>query len=250
MAIPTPSRQPPENRSFQTTRWSMVLDAATSDGAPAARQALEELCKIYWYPLYAFARRQGETPDAAMDATQSFFADLLEKSWINRADPAMGRFRSFLVTVFRRFLSDQRKRAVAIKRGGGVRTFSIDAAGAEERYQLDPVDSSSPSDAFERRWALALLDRVYLRLSEENSAKGRGAQFEVLQKYLTNADAPTYAVAAEQLQITENNVKVSVHRLRERYRQLLNEEVAQTVESAADVPAELNSLLEALCRTG
>ena len=112
------------------------------------------------------------------------------------------------------------------------------------------MDSSSPSDAFERRWALALLDRVYLRLSEENSAKGRGAQFEVLQKYLTNADAPTYAVAAEQLQITENNVKVSVHRLRERYRQLLNEEVAQTVESAADVPAELNSLLEALCRTG
>lgn len=226
-------------------------DNSPEDSAnpPAARQALEDLCKIYWYPLYTFARRQGETPDAAMDATQAFFADLLEKSWINRADPAQGRFRSFLITVFRRFLSDQRKRAAAIKRGGSVKTLSIDAASAEERYQMEPADSSSPSDAFERRWALALLDRVYMRLREENSQKGRIEQFEVLQKYLTTTDAPSYADVAQQLKISENNVKVSVHRLRQRFRELLKEEVAQTVESPADVPSEMNSLLEALCRT-
>lgn len=224
------------------------VEEATPD--PAARQALEELCKIYWYPLYAFARRQGETPDAAMDATQAFFADLLEKSWIDRADPAQGRFRSFLVTVFRRFLSDQRKRAAAIKRGGGVKTFSIDAASAEERYQMEPADTGNPSDAFERRWALALLDRVYVRLAEENAEKGREDQFKILKKYLTSADAPSYAEAARQLEISEGNVKVSVHRLRQRFRELLTEEVAQTVESAADVPSEMNSLLDALCRTG
>ena len=245
-----PSRN---QESFQTTRWSMVLDAArenTEPGDPSndARQALEELCRIYWYPLYAFARRRGESPEAAMDATQGFFADLLEKSWINRADPARGRFRAYLITVFRRFLSDERKRNHALKRGGGLKTFSIDAAGAEERYQLEPVDHTAPDAVFERRWALALLDRVYSQLREEYAKKNRLDLFESLQQYLTLADPLPYATVAEKTGMSVNNVKVAVHRLRQRYRRILELEVGQTVESAADIDSELNALLAALSR--
>ena len=221
----------------------------TADNADSAvRLALEELCQVYWYPLYAFARRQGESPDSAMDATQGFFADLLEKSWINRADPTLGRFRSFLITVFRRFLNDQRKRAMAAKRGGNRKTISFDAASAEQRYQLEPADTATAADEFERRWAMALLERVYSRLEEENEAKGRADQFKALLPYLSSSSNPTYEQTADHLGITPNNVKVAVHRLRQRFRKLLEEEVAQTVESPAEVQSELNELLAALCR--
>ena len=251
MNSPAPSF--PNNESFQTTRWSMVRGASekpSSDPVAAShvRQALEDLCTIYWYPLYAFARRQGESPDGAMDVTQSFFADLLERSWINQADPKRGRFRSFLITVFRRFLNDQRKREEAMKRGGQSSILSIDAASAEQRYQLEPCDESSPVDAFEREWALALLNRVLKRLEKEYRDKGRSDQFNVLQQYLSSADGDSYSDSADQLGISVSNVKVAVHRLRKRFRILLEDDVAQTVDSPADIQSELNELLAALCR--
>ena len=255
MSSPGPP-SPSGNQSFQTTRWSVVRGAAKAKaqqrhdtGADQAiRQALEELCKVYWYPLYAFARRQGESPESAMDATQSFFVDLLEKSWINRADPTQGRFRSFLITVFRRFLNDERKRATAAKRGGSQKVFSLDAATAEQRYQREPADSATAVDAFERRWALALLDRAFTRLEDEQHRKSNHEQFQALQKYLSSTESPNYAATAEELGQTVGQVKVAVHRLRKRFRKLLEEEVAQTVESPAEIQSELNDLLVALCR--
>ncbi len=230
----------------------MVLEAARDKNSPNAngdvRKALEDLCQTYWYPLYTFARRKGESPEAAMDATQSFFADLLEKSWINHADPTRGRFRSYLLTVFRRFLNDERKRQQAAKRGGDRVTWSIDAASAEQRYQLEPTDNITADDAFERRWAMALLDTVYTKLRDEFTKKDKLAQFNALQQYLLAADRLPYADVAEELEMSVSNVKVVVHRLRQRYRILLEQEVAQTVESTSDIDSEINSLLLALSR--
>lgn len=253
MQLPTPPGSDSKEAAFQTTRWSMVRGAAkknTADfNAPDVHQALADLCAGYWYPLYAFARRQGEQPDAAMDLTQSFFADLLEKSWINRADPQQGRFRSFLITVFRRFLSDERKRAAAAKRGGKNNVVSIDAASAEQRFQLESTTVENPADAFERQWALELLGRVYARLEAEHADKNRLEQFVALRQYLSSADGPAYEAVAQQLGMTENTVKVTVYRMRKRFRALLEEEVSQTVDSASDIQSELNELLTALCRT-
>ena len=229
-------------------RGAAKKSSSDSVAASDVRQALEDLCSIYWYPLYAFARRQGESPDGALDTTQSFFADLIEKSWINQADPKLGRFRSFLITVFRRFLNDQRKREHAIKRGGQHKFVSIDAASAEQRYQLEPSDHSTPVDAFEREWALTLLNRVFTRLEKEYIDKGRSDHFSVLQQYLSSTDGIPYSKSSEQLGITVSNVKVAVHRLRQRFRTLLEDEVAQTVDSSADIQSELNELLAALCR--
>lgn len=253
MQSPTPPDVNREKGAFQTTRWSVIRGAAKKNVAesretPEVQQALADLCRNYWYPLYAFARRQGETPESAMDLTQGFFADLLEKSWIDRADPQQGRFRSFLITVFRRFISDQKKRANAAKRGGNKNIFSIDAGDAEQRYQMEPTDDVEPSDLFQRQWAMELLGRVYTRLEQEHIEKGREEQFQILRQYLSTTDGSTYEEIAPQLGMNENTVKITVYRLRKRFRTLLEEEVLQTVDSASDIQSELNELLTALCR--
>ena len=224
-----------------------MLDAGQAD-VPNARQALEELCCAYWFPLYAYSRRHGYGPDDAMDLTQTFFVDLLENSWLKKADPERGRFRSFLLTVFRRFLTDQQKQRQAIKRGGDRRILSIDAGTAEQRFQLEPTDSETAADIFERQWAMALLERVHTRLRDDYAEKKRSNQFDVLQQYLAGPEKAPYAETAEQLNMSVGNVKVAVHRLRQQFRRILTNEVSQTVESRDEVQGELQLLLAALSR--
>ena len=183
-----------------------------------------------------------------MDTTQGFFADLLEKSWIGKADPARGRFRAYVKTVFRRFMSDKRRREAAVKRGGDRTILSIDAASAEQRFLSEPADAETPEDGFERRWALSLLDRVLTLLEDEYSNRGRLQLFQSLRRHLVGHETVSYAATADQLGMTVSNVKVSVHRLRQRYRQILTREIAQTVESEDDVENELRLLLAALQR--
>jgi RNA polymerase sigma-70 factor (ECF subfamily) len=233
-------------RRFATTRWSIVLAAGERD-ATGAEPALATLCEIYWYPVYAFIRRRGLSPADAQDATQSFFAALLEKDYVGSADPERGRFRTFLLTAVSRFLSRQRESDRALKRGGGRQLLSIDAAVGEERYQLEPSDDWTPERLFERRWALTLLDRVLTRLEQRYAELGQSPVFNELRGFLTGAppDAKTIDLAAE-LQMTEGALKVAIHRLRRRYRDLLKAEIAETVGGTDDVTDELNCLLGAL----
>lgn len=231
---------------FATTRWSLVL-AAGDRASPDAAAAIEALCRIYWYPLYAYSRRRGDAREQAEDLTQEFFLRLLDGAYLQAADPQRGRFRAFLLTVFQRFLSHEHERQQAQKRGGGVRHFSIDAESGEERYRQEPVDQWTPERLFERRWALTLLDQVMTRLQAEYADRNKAALFEQCKPCLTSAaNAPAYAELADRLGMTEPAVRVAVHRLRQRYRELLRAEVAQTVEHPDDVDAELQHLRSAL----
>jgi RNA polymerase sigma-70 factor (ECF subfamily) len=236
----------PESPRFATTRWSLVLEAGRRS-SPEVRQAMETLCRIYWYPLYAYLRRTGRQPAEAQDLTQEFFLRLVEKDYLRTADPERGRFRSFLLMMFKRFLANERERQGAQKRGGDCRTFSFDFAAGEERFCREPADDWTPERAYERRWALALLDRVLARLQEESAAKGRGELFQALKFVLTGeADAAEYSEIAQRLGVTEGAVKVAAHRLRKRYRDLLREEIAHTVQRPEDIDDELVHLLASL----
>jgi RNA polymerase sigma-70 factor (ECF subfamily) len=230
---------------FATTQWSVVL-AAAHDPAGAG-DALADLCATYWYPLYAHVRRRGHDEHDARDLTQGFFAALLERGFLRRVDRDRGRFRGFLVTAFRRFVKDEREKDRAIKRGGGARILSLDFEDGESRYRREPADDLTPERIYERQWALTVLDRVLFRLREEHAAAGRGAVFRVLAPYLEGA-SPTlpYADAAERLETSVGAVKVTVHRLRRRYRALLREEIARTVSDLAEVEDELRHLVTAL----
>lgn len=232
----------PSRAVFATTSWSVVL-AAGGAQSTAAREALETLAQSYWPPLYAFARRSGCSPDDARDLTQSFFARLLEKGWLADADAERGRFRAFLLTSFRRFMGNERNRDRAAKRGGGCDFFSIDAGREESRLDLDPPDFRTPELAFERHWATTLLERVLGRLQEEFAMQGRVEFFEGLKPFLLG-DPPTggYAQAASRLGMSEGAAKMSVTRLRQRYRQILRSEIAQTVTHAGDIDDELRYL--------
>jgi RNA polymerase sigma-70 factor (ECF subfamily) len=231
---------------FATTHWSVVL-AAGNAASPGSRRALATLCEAYWFPLYAFARRLGRQPDDARDLTQAFFARLLEKDFLRAADPARGRFRSFLLAAFKHFLAKEHDRAAAQKRGGGKHMFSLDLASAEGRYGLEPASGLTPERAYERRWALTLLDRVMRRLQDESSALGKERLFDRLKVFLTgDSDTPPYREVADELGMTEGAVKVAVHRLRRRFRELVLEEIAQTVDGPAEVEDELRHLFEAL----
>lgn len=233
-------------RHFASTHWSLVA-AAAQRWSPEARQALETLCQAYWYPLYAYARRYLPNPDDARDVTQGFFAQLLEKDYLQAADPHRGRFRSFLLTSFKHFLSKERDRAHAQKRGGGQSLLSLDFQAGERRYTLEPVDHATPEAIFERRWALTLLDQVLGRLKQEFAGAGKGAQFELLKSALTgDGTTALYSELGEQLGISEQAVKVAVHRLRRRYRELLRAEIAQTVTTADEVDEELRALFAAV----
>jgi RNA polymerase sigma-70 factor (ECF subfamily) len=234
------------NANFNTTRWSLVVAAAKSP-SPRARAALEELCGSYWYAVYAFVRRRGTQVEDARDLTQEFFARLLEKDYLEAVDRERGRFRTFLLTAVSHFLSNERERACAQKRGGGQTVLSLDFESGEERYQHEPADHWTAEKIFDRRWALTLLDQAVAALKQEYSAADKSPLFEELKVYLTgDSGAPMYEVAAAKLDMSPGAVKVTVHRLRQKYRDTLRQLIAQTVAAEEDIDSELQVLLTAL----
>lgn len=238
---------PAGNPRFRSTRWSVVVAACAKPG-PDADRALATLCETYWYPLYAYARRHGHDAEAAQDLTQGFFAHLLEKRDLGAANPARGRFRSYLLGAFVHHIANERGRAAAWKRGGRDTVLSLDLPAAEERYCREPADNRTPEKLYERRWALALLDAVQRRLRAEQAAAGRTAQFDTLSGPALAPDSRDlpYRALAARLGMSETAVKVAVHRLRHRYRDLIREAVADTLTDAREVDEEVRFLLDAL----
>ncbi len=226
---------------FDTTQWSVVL--AAQEGSPSqARQALAALCEAYWEPLYAFTRRRGYPAEEARDLTQGFFVQLLEKDYLASVRPSAGKLRSFLLVSLRHFLSNERDRARALKRGGGAAPISLDAEAAESRYQIEAVDHLTPEKVFERRWALTVIDRVMARLRQE--AADKVEHFDELKGFLTGEEPQTpYRQVAERLAMSEGAVKTAVHRLRRRFGEVLRSEIAETVENDAEVDLEIRHLL-------
>jgi RNA polymerase sigma-70 factor (ECF subfamily) len=245
----TPQAIPPSGVDrFATTHWSLVIAAGNRQSADSAG-ALVSLCESYWYPLYAFIRRQGYSADDAQDLTQGFFARLLEKNYLGDADQSRGKFRSFLLAAAKHFLANERDRAAARKRGGGRTLVSLDFATAEGRYGREPVDAATPEALFARRWALTLLERVLDRLQDDYTAAGNVALFEGLKPFLApDGSGTTYAELGRQLGMSEGAVKVAVHRLRKRYRRLLEDEIAHTVTEACEVEDEIRELFSAVGR--
>jgi DNA-directed RNA polymerase specialized sigma24 family protein len=244
-----PEGSPSSKAPFPTTRWSRVA-AAVDPAEPGARAVLEELCRAYWYPLYALIRRRGYGPDEAADLTQEYFIRLLDTGLLALADRRKGRFRAFLRTDCGFFLSHRAEQGRARKRSGGVAPLSIDARDAEGRYLREPADPGlTPDRLFDRAWALRLLDGVLERLAREYADSGRAAQFEALQVVLSEGPRSVpYATIAARLGTTEGAVQAAVQRLRRRYREVLREQVAATLDDPDDaaVDDELRDLFEAL----
>jgi len=233
---------------FVTTHWSVVLTAGGSD-TPRCQAALEKLCRAYWYPLYAYARRRGHSVEDAQDLTQEFFARVLERHWLARADQAKGRFRTFLLTAMERFLANEWDKVRALKRGGGQRNIPIQLDTAETRYGVEPADTRTPEQDFEYRWALALLDEVVGQLEAEFRARDQADTFATLKPCLVGDRATQpYTELAVKLGMEEGAVKVAVHRLRQRYRELLRAEIANTVAEPREVDAEMRHLFKVLTR--
>jgi RNA polymerase sigma-70 factor (ECF subfamily) len=231
---------------FDTTHWSDVL-AAGDSSSPRGQAALAALCNAYWYPLYAYVRGCGLRPEDAKDITQAFFARLMEREFIGAADRERGRFRWFLLKSLQNFLRNEMNRANALKRGGGTPHLSWDALEAEQRYAAEPRDYTTPDLLFDRRWARAAMGRALKRLSDEFTASGRASLFEMLKQYLAgNASGRSYGQVASQLGLSTVAVKVTVHRLRQRYSELLRFEIAQTVADPADINDELRHLAQLL----
>jgi len=231
---------------FATTHWSVVLTAAKSS-SPQHKQALETLCQSYWFPLYAYLRRRGYDTHQAEDFTQAFFAHILEKKDLETADPKCGKFRSFLLVRLKYFLSDQRDRAQAKKRGGGLKALSLNFENAEGQYTLEPAIQLSPEKLFEKSWAITVLERTMNRLEAEMAEKNKQKLFDYLKVYLTtDKDVIPYQDMAAQLEISEGSVRVAVHRLRRLYRKLLREEIAQTVGDESQIDEEIDCLITAL----
>jgi RNA polymerase sigma factor (sigma-70 family) len=230
---------------FATTHWSVVLAAGRRD-TPRAQAALEELCRRYWLPLYYFLRRRGSSPEDAEDLTQELFARLLQRGAVAKADPRRGRFRSFLLVSMKNLLADEWDKARALKRGGGP-ALTLDFQSEETRLQAEPADPTAPDKAFDRRWALALLDQVYRRLEEEFRQQGKAGQFAVLRVALAGGpEAAPCADLGRQLGLTEGATRVAVHRLRRRYREVLRELIADTVSAPEEIEDELRHLLQVL----
>jgi RNA polymerase sigma-70 factor (ECF subfamily) len=230
-------------RWFSTTHWSVVLAAGRPD-AGVSGQALETLCRTYWFPLYGFIRRKGYAPEDAQDLTQEFFARFLEKEYFRRADPQRGRFRSFLLTSLQHFLIHEWHRARAQKRGGGRPLLAWEELSAEGRYQGEALSKLEPDQGFDRRWATTLFQRAVSRLQEESAAAGKGEQFKELKCFLAAEAVPgEYVGVAERLGLTPGAVGVAVHRLRQRYRELVREEIAHTVASPSEVEDEMRYLI-------
>ena len=221
--------------------------AAGRKSSPQSDQALGELCRIYWYPLYAYVRRQGKTKEDAEDLVQGFFARFLEKNYLEGLAAERGRFRAFLLAALKHFLANAHDRAQAQKRGGGTEPLPLDWQDADARYHLDPPDPASPDRAFDRRWALALLERVVTRLRDECAAEGKARLFEQTKGFLMVGEAVIpYPRAAAELAMEEGAVRVAVHRLRQRYCGILRDEIAQTLDDPGQVAEELRALQAAL----
>jgi RNA polymerase sigma-70 factor (ECF subfamily) len=233
------------NGRFQTTRWSQVLTAGHSQSA-RGREALAELCKTYWHPLFCFIRRSGHDAEDARDLTQGFFAKILEKSYLREARPERGRFRSFLLAALEHYLANEWDRQQTLKRGGGREILSIDASSAR---QIEPREDLTPSESYEREWALEVLARALRGAREELSAGGDVHRFDELKIFLTGeTPRPTYRQVAVKLGMSEAAVKVAVHRLRKRFGERLRSEIADTVPSPGEVEDEMRYLLQVLSR--
>jgi RNA polymerase sigma-70 factor (ECF subfamily) len=235
-----------DRNAFVTTLWSRVLDAGHQP-TPEGAEALASLCQDYWYPLFTHVRRRGHGPEDAQDLTQAFFERLLEKHWLRNADPARGRFRTFLLSALNHFLANEWDKSQALKRGGGFQKVSFDTQTAETQFQREPISRATPETEFNRRWALALLDRVLQRLGDDYAAAGKELLFEHLKETLEGdrSETPT-ARLARQLDMSEGAVRVAAHRLRLRYRELLRLEILRTVDTAEEVEGELRELFTAL----
>jgi RNA polymerase sigma factor (sigma-70 family) len=241
----------PRGRSrFATTQWSLVLTAG-GPGTPASRDALGTLCQTYWYPLYAYARRFGHGVEESEDLVQAFFVRILEKQALQQANPERGRFRSFLLASLKHFMVNEYNRARAAKRGGGQPTVTIDVSGGEGRYALEPRDDANPETLFEHQWALTVLDRVQANLRTVSMRSGKAQLFEHLKDFVTGeeTDIP-YREAGETLGMSEGAVRVAIHRLRRRFRDLLREEIEQTVADPAEVDDEIRFMLVTLATAG
>lgn len=236
------NQEPSNNRIFHTTQWSVVLSAANPD-AVQARGALEHLCRIYWYPIYAYIRRKGFSAEDGQDLTQSFFEHLLKREFLRHISPEKGKFRSFLQASLNYFLSDYRDRIGAVKRGGGAQIIPLDFMEAENRYRYEPQEAMGPDKLFERKWAQALLDQVLSRLEEEFKKAGKAELFRQLSVHMVEGvKEQTYGATGKSLGQSEESVKKAVHRMRRRYYQLFRSEIAHTVADEGEVEEELRYL--------
>jgi RNA polymerase sigma factor (sigma-70 family) len=234
--------------SFHTTRWTIVMRAAQSQ-AQGGQAALADLCRVYWYPLYIFARRRGHSPDDAQDLTQSFFLHLLEHRALSGVDRLKGKFRSFLLASFQNHLSDALDRARRLKRGGGKEFVHLDAEDAEERYQREPIEFLTAEKIFDARWAMTVLGEALKKLSQEYATMGKTDIFETLKVFLdpnSSTAPPSYDEVSNRLKVSAGGVKTLIHRLRKRYTALLREEVGRTVSDPAEIDEEIHSLCDAL----
>jgi RNA polymerase sigma factor (sigma-70 family) len=235
-------------REFATTHWSVVLTAAQPE-SPQATAALEELCRTYWYPLYAYVRRRGFTREGAQDLTQAFFEHLLRKEFLRSVRPEKGRFRSFLLACLKHYLADEWERTRAAKRGGDRAGNFLDLKQAEERYRVEGSAETDAERLYQRRWALEILERVLERLRAEAVASGNGARFDQLQGCLLGKRPPqSYAELGAGLGMSVVAVKVSIHRLRHRFREALREEIAHTVTRPEEIEEEMHCLFEVVSR--
>jgi RNA polymerase sigma factor (sigma-70 family) len=236
----------PAGAQFTTTHWSVVVAAGQSQ-LPQAADAQEKLCGVYWYPLYAYVRRQGNSPEDAEDLTQQFFSRLLEKDYLARADQERGKFRTFLVRSLNNFLINEWKRAGRLKRGGNLTFLSLDAEEAEGRYAGEPRDQSTAADAYERLWAVALVEQVFSSLRSEYASADKAAVFERLKGFIWgDAESRSYGEIGGPLNLSEGAVKVAVHRLRKRFREVVRAEVAHTVARPEEIDEELRYLISVL----
>lgn len=237
----------PGAANFITTHWSTVLSAAGRHDSALALVSLEKLCRIYWPPLYAYARRDGANPHDAQDLTQEFFARLIEKDFLDAVDRSKGRFRSFLLAAFKHFLSNERDKIRAQKRGGGQVPVPIEIQAGETHYGFEPVENMTPEKIFERRWAMTLLDRATARLREEFERDGKTALFDQIKITLTEPRGTiAYAELGRKTGMNEGAIKVAVHRLRQRFRAVFREEIGDTVANPAEVEDEVRQVFRAL----
>ena len=234
----------PGPSQFPATRWSLVV-AAGDPHRKEARSALVSLCESYWYPLYAYLRRRGYSSDQAQDLTQEFFVRMIEGRYLDRAEPEKGRFRAFLLTSLKFFVADEEDRRRAHKRGGGM-VVPLEFSSGEERYQREPAHDETPERIYERRWALSVLDRVVEKLRNEFVQHGRPDHFERLKVFLLGQSDAPYGALAQELNTSEGALKVAIHRLRKRYRELFRQEIADTVADPAAVESELRHLAAVL----
>lgn len=242
----TPVRFIDMHGDFHTTHWSAVIDAG-GGSSPEAQRALSSLCEIYWYPLYAYACRRVASTHEAQDLTQAFFAELLDKNYVAAATPERGKFRAFLLTAFKHFMAKQWEKQNAQKRGGGRAILSLDFASADSRLRIDPAAGLTPEQLYDQQWAIALLGVIMDRLQSEMEETGKGRQFDALKGYLVgDHEGTTYAAIAETIEMTEAAAKKAASRMRIRYRELLREEIAQTVNGPEAIENEIHNLFTAM----